>query len=60
MAIMLVAAAVLKERLGEAEIVVGAAVAGLVDAHSAAISVASLAASGRLTPQEAVLPILAA
>ena len=59
MAIMLVAAAVLKERLGEVGIVVGAAVAGLVDAHSAAISVASLATSGKLTPQEAVLPILA-
>ena len=59
MAIMLVAAAVLKEWLGEAGILVGAAFAGLVDAHSAAISVASLVASGKLTPQDAVLPILA-
>jgi uncharacterized membrane protein (DUF4010 family) len=59
MAVMLVAAAVLKEWLGEAGIVVGAAVAGLIDAHSAAISVASLATSGKLTPQDAVLPILA-
>lgn len=59
MAIMLVAAAALKEGLGEAGIVVGAAVAGLVDAHATAISVASLAASGRLAPQDAVLPILA-
>ena len=59
LAIMLVAAAVLKERLGEAEILVGAAFAGLVDAHSAAISVASLVASGKLAPQDAVLPILA-
>ena len=59
MAVMLVAAAILKERLGETGVVVGAAVAGLVDAHSAAISVASLATSGKLTPQDAVLPILA-
>lgn len=59
LAVMLVAAAILKERLGEAGVVAGAAVAGLVDAHSAAISVASLAASGKLTPQDAVLPILA-
>lgn len=59
MGIMLVAAAVLKQRLGEVGIVVGAAVAGLVDAHAAAISVASLATSGKLAPHEAVLPILA-
>ena len=59
MAVMLVAAAILKERLGETGVVVGTAVAGLVDAHSAAISVASLATSGKLTPQDAVLPILA-
>jgi uncharacterized membrane protein (DUF4010 family) len=59
MAAMLVAAAVLKERLGEVGIVVGAAVAGLVDAHSAAISVASLATSAKLAPHETVLPILA-
>jgi uncharacterized membrane protein (DUF4010 family) len=59
LAVMLVGSALLKQRLGEAGVVVGAAVAGLVDAHSAAISVASLASSGQLTPQGAVLPILA-
>ena len=42
MAVMLVAAAVLKDRLGAAGVVVGAALAGLVDTHAAAISVASL------------------
>ena len=30
-----------------------------VDTHSAAISVASLAAAGKLAPQDAVLPVLA-
>ena len=60
MAVMLVAAAVLKGRLGAAGVVVGAALAGLVDTHAAAISVASLTTSGKLTPSDAVLPILAA
>jgi hypothetical protein len=41
-------------------IVVGAAVAGVVETHSAAISVASLVASGKLTAQEALIPILVA
>ena len=60
MAIMLLVAAALKNWLGESGVIVGAVVAGFVDAHSAAISVASLAASAKLTPQEAVIPILAA
>ena len=60
MAFMLILAAALKDRLGETGIVVGAALAGLVDTHSAAISIASLATSGKLEPQDAVLPILAA
>jgi uncharacterized membrane protein (DUF4010 family) len=59
-AIMLIVAAALKDWLGEAGIIVGAAVAGIVDTHSSAISVASLVASGKLTPQAAMLPILAA
>jgi uncharacterized membrane protein (DUF4010 family) len=60
MAFMLIMAAALKDWLGEAGIIVGAALAGLVDTHSAAISVASLATSGKLAPQDAVLPILGA
>ena len=60
MAVMLVIAAALKQWLGEAGVAVGATLAGFVDTHSAAISVASLAASAKLTPQEAVVPILAA
>jgi uncharacterized membrane protein (DUF4010 family) len=60
MAAMLVAAAILKDRWGEAGIVAGAALAGLVDTHSAAISVASLATAEKLSPGDAVLPILVA
>ncbi len=45
MSVMLVVAAGLKDRLGEAGITLGAAIAGVVDAHSTAISVAALAGS---------------
>jgi uncharacterized membrane protein (DUF4010 family) len=60
MTVMLVLAAALRQWLGDAGVAAGAVVAGFVDAHSAAISVASLPASAKITPQEAVLPILAA
>jgi uncharacterized membrane protein (DUF4010 family) len=60
MAVMLVIAAALINWLGEAGVVVGAVVAGFVDTHAAAISVASLVAAAKTTPPEAMLPILAA
>ncbi len=60
MAFMLVVAAALRSWLGEAGVTVGAAVAGFADAHSIVISIASLVASIKMTPQQAVLPILAA
>jgi len=60
MAVMLVISAALRNWLGEAGVAVGAVVAGFVDTHAAAISVASLVAAAKMTPQEAVLPILAA
>jgi uncharacterized membrane protein (DUF4010 family) len=60
MAVMLVIAAALRNWLGETGVTVGAVVAGFVDTHAAAISIASLVASAKTTPQEAVLPILAA
>jgi uncharacterized membrane protein (DUF4010 family) len=60
MAVMLMIAAALRNWLGEAGVAVGAVVAGFIDAHAAAISVASLVAAAKTTPQEAVLPILAA
>ena len=60
MAVMLVIAAALRNWLGESGVAVGAVVAGFVDTHAAAISVASLVAAAKTTPREAVAPILAA
>ena len=56
---IMVASAALQEWFGENGIILAAALAGFVDTHSAAISVASLVASGKMTPADAVLPILA-
>jgi uncharacterized membrane protein (DUF4010 family) len=56
---IMVVAAALQEWLGENGIILAAALAGFVDTHSAAISVASLVASGKMTEGDAVLPILA-
>ncbi|VTZ51054.1 putative transmembrane protein [Methylocella tundrae] len=60
MSVMLVAAAGLKNWLGETGILIGVVAAGLVDSQSAAISVASLAAAGKLAPADAALPIVLA
>jgi len=60
MALMLVGSAGLKTWFGEAGVIAGAAVAGIVDTHSAAISVASLVATGGLSADAAIVPILAA
>lgn len=60
LALMLVGAAFIREWLGQAGVIIGAALAGFADTHAAAVSVASLTASGRLEPQAAVTPILAA
>ncbi len=60
LATMLVVTAYLKAAFGEAGVIAGAAVSGLIDTHTAAISVASLVASERLASQAALLPILAA
>ena len=56
---IMVASAVLQEWFGENGIILAAALAGFVDTHSAAISVASLVASGKMSAADAVLPILA-
>lgn len=58
-AIMLAATAVQQE-FGPAAMIAAAALAGLINTHSAAISVALMVASGQIAPQDAVLPILAA
>jgi uncharacterized membrane protein (DUF4010 family) len=53
------AAAALKTWYGDAGVLAAAALAGFADAHSAAISVAALVADGKLSPLEAIAPILA-
>ena len=56
---ILVVAAALQDWFGESGIVAAAALAGFVDTHSAAISVASLVASGKMRAADDVFPILA-
>ena len=60
MTLMLVAVAALKNWFGETGVIAGMAIAGIVDAHSASVSAASLVVSGQLSPQQAVFPVLAA
>jgi uncharacterized membrane protein (DUF4010 family) len=55
---LLVASAALREWFGEAGVILAAALAGLIDTHSAAISVASLVASEKMSATDAVFPIL--
>ena len=56
---ILVASAALREWFGETGIIIAAALAGFVDTHSAAISVATFVASGKMSATDAVVPILA-
>ena len=56
---ILLASAALREWFGETGVIVAAAVAGFVDTHSAAIAIASLVASGKMSAVDAVFPILA-
>ena len=60
LSVILLISAVLKAQFGQTGAEVAATVAGFVDAHSAAISIASLVAAGKMTPAEAVIPILLA
>lgn len=57
-AVTLICAA-LNAHLGRAGVLAGAAIGGIADAHSAAVSVASLVAAGKLDPRGAAIPILA-
>jgi uncharacterized membrane protein (DUF4010 family) len=59
LSIILVASAALRDGFGETGILLAAASAGFIDTHSAAISVASLVASGKMSAADAVLPVLA-
>lgn len=60
LAAVLLAAAVLQDRFGEAGVIVAAAAAGFADTHAPSVSIGSLVADGRLDPAVAAIPILAA
>jgi uncharacterized membrane protein (DUF4010 family) len=57
-AIVLMVAAALADALGDGGLLLATTIAGFVDTHAAAISVASLVTAGRLQPGDAVLPII--
>jgi uncharacterized membrane protein (DUF4010 family) len=57
---ILVVSAALRENFGEIGVIVAAALAGFADTHSAAVSIASLVASEKMSPADAISPILAA
>jgi len=56
----LVVVAALHRWLGAKGVLLGAVLGGAADVHAAAISTAALAVQGKIAPQAAVLPILAA
>ena len=60
LAVILVVSAALQAWLGEAGIVIAAGVAGFADAHSSAVSAASLVAAQKMPAAQAVYPVLAA
>ena len=49
----------LNQRYGAIGLLFGAALAGVADTHSAAVSVANLAAQSKISPDSAVIPIMA-
>ena len=57
---VLLASTALNEWFGAKGVVVAATVAGFVDTHSAAISVATLVGAGKMTATDAALPVLIA
>jgi uncharacterized membrane protein (DUF4010 family) len=59
-AVMLVVAAGLREYVGETGIILGAGIAGIADAHSSSVSIASLVAAQKLEAYAAAVPILTA
>jgi uncharacterized membrane protein (DUF4010 family) len=58
LSVIMVAAAALQDGFGDNGILLAAAGAGFVDAHSAAISVASLVGNGKIAGSDAIVPIL--
>lgn len=59
LAAVMLGSAALRDAFGEAGAIAGAALAGFADTHASAISIASLEASGKLSAEHAVVPILA-
>lgn len=59
-AVVLIASAALKVWFGQAGLMLASGVAGMVDAHAASISAASLAAGGKVTSINAAVAILVA
>lgn len=60
LACVLIIAAALREWFGKTGAIVAAGLAGFIDTHSAAISIASLVSAGKMSGDDAVFPILAA
>lgn len=60
MAVVLLVAAALEASLGLTGLMIGAALGGFADTHSPAASIAALSAAGRISSQDAMLPILLA
>ena len=60
LAVVLLAAAAAQDWFGEAGVLIAASAAGFADTHSAAVSVASLVADGRIKPPQTIIPVLAA
>ncbi len=58
--IVLVVAGALNQALGQRGVTLGAAIAGFADSQSAAVSASSLAAAGKISASQAVVPVLAA
>ena len=59
-AVVLIISAGLNQWFGQAGLVIGSAIVGLVDAHAPTVSVASFVANHQILATDAVLPILAA
>jgi uncharacterized membrane protein (DUF4010 family) len=60
LSIVLLVSAALRYWYGEAGAIIAAGLAGFADTHAASISIASLVATGRMTAENCVVPILAA
>jgi uncharacterized membrane protein (DUF4010 family) len=56
----LLAAGALNEAIGSSAVTVATGITGFADSQSAAVSASSLVAAGRISPEDAVIPILVA